>query len=68
MKVPHPVSPLFVPTQSSSTLKGGSYELKGGSGLKKIKCLEKMDLNGTLLCSANCADSSITAELYNFPL
>lgn len=35
MKVPHLVSPLFVPTQHSSTLQGGSCELKGSSGPKR---------------------------------
>ena len=35
IELPHPVSPLFVPTQSSSTLQGGSYELRKGLGSKK---------------------------------
>lgn len=35
MKVPYPVSTLFTQTQFSSTLKGGSYELKGDSAPEK---------------------------------
>ena len=50
MKVPHPVSPLFVPTQSSSTLKGGSYELKGGSDPKKKSGKDRFEWHIVTFC------------------
>ena len=62
-KVPHLVSPLFVPTQSSSTLQEGSYELRKGSGSKK-KTQKGGGMNGTLLSPANHLDPRIMARFY----
>lgn len=65
IKIHYPAGPLFVPTQSTSTLKGGSCELREDSGSKK-KVETGGGMNGTLLCSANCLDSRITAQFFFF--